>query len=76
VQQLSDTIIQYTSAIQVEGKRQQIVVIYNSSTNSASVLSSTTFNQTVKPYYIQLITGENGVMITSNNVKEIVSTRN
>jgi len=44
VQQLSETVTQYTSLIQAEDKQQQVVVIYNSTTNSASIVSSTTVN--------------------------------
>ena len=51
-----------------------MVVLHDSTTNTVSVISSTTIDQSVKPYYISQTTTASGTVITSNNVQQLVST--
>ena len=51
-----------------------MVVLHASTTNTVSVISSKTIDQSVKPYYTSQANTASGTVITSNNFQQLVST--
>ncbi len=74
IQQLSDTVTQYISVISISGVEKQVVSLFDSTTNVVTVISNTTIDQSVKPYYLTQTTTASGVVVTSNNVQQLIST--
>lgn len=73
VQVLSENIIQYTVVLEVQGKEKQVVVLYDSTTNIATEVSSNWIDTSVKAYYITETSTASGTIITSNNVQQLVT---
>ncbi len=71
VQQLSQTVIQYTVLIEVKQKIEQLVVIYNSATKESKIVATSEVKAEAKPYYVTEVETETGPAVESNNVDQI-----
>jgi hypothetical protein len=71
VQQLSQTVIQYTVLIEVKQKIEQLVVIYNSATKESKIVATSEVKADAKPYYVTEVETETGPAVESNNVDQI-----
>ena len=71
VQQLSQTVIQYTVLIEVKQKIEQLVVIYNSATKESKIVAISEVKAEAKPYYVTEVETETGPAVESNNVDQI-----
>ena len=52
VQQVSSTVTKYTSVVQKEEVKEEVVVLYNSETKHTEVITSHEVKPEVKPYYV------------------------
>lgn len=71
VEPISETVTKYTSVVTVENRKDQIVAIYDKSTQTSTIVSVSTIPADTTSYYVTETQTETGEIITSNSPTEI-----
>lgn len=74
MQQISATITKYTMVLVKQQVNTQVVVLYDSTTQTSSVITTGVVQAQVKPYYVTTTEVEGGTIIDTNSVTEITTT--
>ena len=74
MQQISATITKYTMVLIKQQVSTQVVVLYDSTTQSSTVITTGIVQAHVKPYYVTTTEVEGGTIIDTNSVTEITTT--